>query len=32
MSYVLSFLVAVAARIVGDYVSKWLDGHDKSGK
>ena len=32
MHYILSFLVAVAARLVGDCVGKWLNGHDKSDK
>ena len=32
MHYILSFLVVVAARLVGDCVGKWLNGHDKSDK
>ncbi len=24
MQYIISFVIAVAARIAGDYVSKWL--------
>ena len=32
MEYLLSFIVAVAARLVGDRVSKWLDGYKKSDK
>ena len=30
MQYIMSFVMAVMARVVGDYVSKWLDGHKKS--
>ena len=30
MSYFLSFIVAIAARIVGYYVCKWLNSHGKS--
>lgn len=26
MQYILNFLVSVMARIVGDYISKWLNG------
>lgn len=32
MEYLLSFIVAVVARLVGDRVSKWLDGYKKSDK
>ena len=32
MEYLISFVVAVMARLVGDCVSKWLNGHDKSDK
>lgn len=32
MQYIMSFVMAVMARVVGDYVSKWLDGHKKSDK
>ncbi len=27
MRYIISFVVAVMARIAGDYMSKWLDSH-----
>ncbi len=29
MEHILSFLVSVAASVVGYYIRKWLDGHDK---
>ena len=32
MEHIISFIVAVAARLVGDCVSKWLDSHKKSDK
>ena len=31
MNHLLSFLVSVAASVVGYYIRKWLDGHDKDG-
>ena len=31
MEHVLSFLVSVVASVVGYYIRKWLDGHDKGG-
>lgn len=27
VQYIISFVMAVMARVVGDYVSKWLDSH-----
>ena len=32
MRYIMSFVVAVMARLVGDCVGKWLDRHMKSDK
>lgn len=32
MKYIISFLSAVMARLVGDCVSKWLDSFKKSDK
>ena len=32
LEYIISFIVAVMARLVGDRVSKWLDGYKKSDK
>ena len=32
MQYIISFVVAVMARLVGDCVSKWLNRHEKSDK
>lgn len=29
MDILLVFIVSVAANVVSDYVSKWLDRHDK---
>ena len=29
MEHVLSFLVSVVASVVGYYIRKWLDEHDK---
>ncbi len=31
MDHFLSFLVSVVASVVGYYIRKWLDGHDKGG-
>lgn len=28
MNYIFSFIVAVTARLVGDFVSKWLNSHN----
>lgn len=28
MHYIISFVMAVAARLVGDFVSKWLNSHN----
>lgn len=30
MRYIMSFVVAIVARLVGDCVSKWFDGHNKA--
>lgn len=32
MKYIISFITAVMARLVGDRVSKWLDSFKKSDK
>ncbi len=28
VNYIFSFIVAVTARLVGDFVSKWLNSHN----
>ena len=32
LDYILSFVLSVTARIVGYFVCKWLDRHNKSDK
>jgi hypothetical protein len=32
VKYIISFVVSVMARLVGDRLSKWLDSHLKSDK
>ncbi len=32
MTYIISFVLSVAASVVGYYICKWLDRHEKSGK
>ena len=32
MQYIMSFVVAIVARLVGDCVSKWINSHNKADK
>lgn len=32
MRYIMSFVVAIVARLVGDCVSKWINSHNKADK
>lgn len=32
MTYIISFVLSVAASVVGYYICKWLDRHEKSDK
>ena len=32
MTYIISFVLSVVASVVGYYICKWLDRHEKSGK